>query len=207
LASANQFGHKGTHFAAKGETFAGRYVGRKWVLVADKAFRKLMFTFVPTNNRKRIIIMMEIGTKAPDVLGRDENGNEVRLSDFKGKKLVLYFYPKDLTSGCTTQACNLRDNYAELQKQGYAVVGVSINDEKSHKKFIEKHDLPFPLIADTEHKLVEEFGVWGEKSMYGRKYFGTFRTTFIINEEGVITRIMQPKEIKVKEHAEQILGK
>ncbi|RKW54655.1 MAG: peroxiredoxin, partial [Prevotella sp.] len=121
---------------------------------------------------------MEIGTKAPDVLGRDENGNEVRLSDFKGKKLVLYFYPKDLTSGCTTQACNLRDNYAELQKQGYAVVGVSINDEKSHKKFIEKNDLPFPLIADTEHKLVEEFGVWGEKSMYGRKYFGTFRTTF-----------------------------
>ena len=108
--------------------------------------------------------MMEIGTKAPDVLGRDENGNEVRLSDFKGKKLVLYFYPKDLTSGCTTQACNLRDNYAELQKQGYAVVGVSINDEKSHKKFIEKNDLPFPLIADTEHKLVEEFGVWGEKS-------------------------------------------
>ena len=109
--------------------------------------------------------MMEIGIKAPDVLGRDENGNEVRLSDFKGKKLVLYFYPKDLTSGCTTQACNLRDNYAELQKQGYAVVGVSINDEKSHKKFIEKNDLPFPLIADTEHKLVEEFGVWGEKSM------------------------------------------
>lgn len=150
--------------------------------------------------------MMEIGTKAPDVLGRDENGNEVRLSDFKGKKLVLYFYPKDLTSGCTTQACNLRDNYAELQKQGYAVVGVSINDEKSHKKFIEKNDLPFPLIADTEHKLVEEFGVWGEKSMYGRKYFGTFRTTFVINEEGVITRIMQPKEIKVKEHAQQILG-
>ena len=112
-----------------------------------------------------------------------------------------------MTSGCTDQACNLRDNYAELKKQGYAVVGVSVNDEKSHKKFIEKNDLPFPLIADTEHKLVEEFGVWGEKSMYGRKYFGTFRTTFVINEEGVITRIMQPKEIKVKEHAEQILGK
>ena len=151
--------------------------------------------------------MMEIGSKAPEVLGHDENGKEIRLSDFKGKKLVLYFHPKDLTSGCTTQACNLRDNYAELKKQGYAVVGVSVNDEKSHKKFIEKHDLPFPLIADTEQKLVEEFGVWGEKSMYGRKYFGTFRTTFIINEEGVITRIMLPKEIKVKEHAQQILGK
>lgn len=150
--------------------------------------------------------MMEIGSKAPEVLGLDENGNEVRLSQFKGKKLVLYFYPKDLTSGCTTQACNLRDNYEELKKQGYEVVGVSINDEKSHKKFIEKNNLPFPLIADVDQTLVQQFGVWGEKSMYGRKYFGTFRTTFIINEEGVITRIMQPKEIKVKEHAQQILG-
>ena len=149
--------------------------------------------------------MMEIGSKAPEVLGHDENGNEVRLSQFKGKKLVLYFYPKDLTSGCTTQACNLRDNYEELKKQGYEVVGVSIN-EKSHKKFIEKNNLPFPLIADVDQTLVQQFGVWGEKSMYGRKYFGTFRTTFIINEEGVITRIMQPKEIKVKEHAQQILG-
>ena len=142
--------------------------------------------------------MMEIGSKAPEVSGHDENG--------KGKKLVLYFYPKDLTSGCTTQACNLRDNYEELKKQGYEVVGVSINDEKSHKKFIEKNNLPFPLIADVDQTLVQQFGVWGEKSMYGRKYFGTFRTTFVINEEGVITRIMQPKEIKVKEHAQQILG-
>ena len=151
--------------------------------------------------------MMEIGTKAPDVLGHDENGNEVRLSDFKGKKLVLYFYPKDLTSGCTTQACNLKDGYSDLQSAGLEVIGVSVDDEKSHQKFITKYELPFPLIADTDKKLVEAFGVWGEKSMYGRKYFGTFRTTFIINEEGVITRIMQPKEIKVKEHAEQILGK
>ena len=145
--------------------------------------------------------MMEIGSKAPEVLGHDENGNEVRLSQFKGKKLVLYFYPKDLTSGCTTQACNLRDNYEELKKQGYEVVGVSINDEKSHKKFIEKNNLPFPLIADVDQTLVQQFGVWGEKSMYGRKYFGTFRTTFIINEEGVITRIMQPKEIKGNTHS------
>ena len=107
---------------------------------------------------KGTFIMMEIGSKAPEVLGHDENGNEIRLSQFKGQKLVLYFYPKDLTSGCTTQACNLRDNYAELKKQGYAVVGVSVNDEKSHKKFIEKNDLPFPLIADTDKKVVEEFG-------------------------------------------------
>ena len=148
---------------------------------------------------------MKVGDKAPERLGVDEKGKETRLSQFKGKKLVLYFYPKDMTSGCTDQACNLRDNYAELKKQGYAVVGVSINDEKSHRKFIEKNELPFPLIADTDKKLVEKFGVWGEKSMYGRKYFGIFRTTFIINEEGVIERILTPKEIKVKEHAAQIL--
>lgn len=148
---------------------------------------------------------MEIGDQAPAILGRDENGNEIRLSDFAGRKLVLYFYPKDNTSGCTTEACNLRDNYSELRKQGYAVVGVSVDDEKSHHKFIDKNQLPFPLIADTDKKLVEQFGVWGEKSMYGRKYFGTFRTTFIINEQGVIERIITPKQIKVKEHAAQIL--
>ncbi|WP_311442018.1 thioredoxin-dependent thiol peroxidase [Hoylesella enoeca] len=148
---------------------------------------------------------MEIGDQAPAILGRDENGNEIRLSDFAGRKLVLYFYPKDNTSGCTTEACNLRDNYSELRKQGYAVVGVSVDDEKSHHKFIDKNQLPFPLIADTDKKLVEQFGVWGEKSMYGRKYFGTFRTTFIINEQGVIERIITPKQIKVKEHATQIL--
>ncbi|MGP1480645.1 MAG: thioredoxin-dependent thiol peroxidase [Hoylesella enoeca] len=148
---------------------------------------------------------MEIGDQAPAILGRDENGNEIRLADFAGQKLVLYFYPKDNTSGCTTEACNLRDNYSELRKQGYAVVGVSVDDEKSHHKFIDKNQLPFPLIADTDKKLVEQFGVWGEKSMYGRKYFGTFRTTFIINEQGVIERIITPKQIKVKEHAAQIL--
>ena len=148
---------------------------------------------------------MEIGDQAPAILGRDENGNEIRLSDFAGRKLVLYFYPKDNTSGCTTEACNLRDNYSELRKQGYAVVGVSVDDEKSHHKFIDKNQLPFPLIADTDKKLVEQFGVWGEKSMYGRKNFGTFRTTFIIDEQGIIERIITPKQIKVKEHAAQIL--
>ena len=106
-----------------------------------------------------------------------------------------------MTSGCTAQACNLRDNYAELRAHGYEVIGVSVNDAKSHQKFIEKNELPFTLIADTDKKLVEQFGVWGEKSMYGRKYMGTFRTTFIINEEGVIERIISPKEVKTKEHA------
>ena len=150
---------------------------------------------------------MNIGDKAPEFLGLNEKGEEIRLSNYKGRKIVLYFYPKDMTSGCTAQACNLRDNYEELRKQGYEVIGVSINDQKSHQKFIEKNSLPFTLIADTEQKLVQEFGVWGEKSMYGRKYMGTFRTTFIINEEGIIERIILPKEIKTKDHAAQILKK
>lgn len=148
---------------------------------------------------------MNIGDKAPEFLGLNEKGEEIRLSNYKGRKIVLYFYPKDMTSGCTAQACNLRDNYEELRKQGYEVIGVSINDQKSHQKFIEKNSLPFTLIADTEQKLVQEFGVWGEKSMYGRKYMGTFRTTFIINEEGIIERIILPKEIKTKDHAAQIM--
>ncbi len=148
---------------------------------------------------------MNIGDKAPEILGTNEKGEEIRLSAYKGKKVVLYFYPKDNTPGCTAEACNLRDNYDSLQEAGYAVIGVSVDSEKSHQKFIEKNALPFPLIADTDKKLVEQFGVWGEKSMCGRKYMGTFRTTFIINEEGVIERVITPKEIKTKEHASQIL--
>jgi peroxiredoxin Q/BCP len=148
---------------------------------------------------------MNIGDKAPEILGRDQNGKEIKLSDFAGRKLVLYFYPKDSTSGCTAEACSLRDNYAELRRQGYEVVGVSIQDEASHQKFIEKNQLPFSLIADTDKTLVQQMGVWGEKSMYGRKYFGTLRTTFIIDENGIIERVFQPKEIKTKVHAEQIL--
>lgn len=151
--------------------------------------------------------MIEIGDKVPDFLGTDENGNEIRTRDFAGKKLVLYFYPKDSTPGCTQEACNLRDNYERMLAKGYAVVGVSVQDEKSHKRFIEKNNLPFPLIADTEMVLNNAFGVWGEKSMCGRKYMGTFRTTFVINEEGIVEQIFKPKEIKVKNHAEQILGK
>ena len=148
---------------------------------------------------------MNIGDKAPEILGLNENGEEIRLSHYQGKKIVLYFYPKDSTSGCTAQACNLRDNYAELRQAGYEVIGVSVDDAKSHQKFIAKNELPFTLIADTDKKLVELFGVWGEKSMYGRKYMGTFRTTFIINEEGIIERIILPKQVKTKEHSKQIL--
>lgn len=149
---------------------------------------------------------MNVGDKAPEILGKDENGREIKLSDFAGKKLVLYFYPKDMTPGCTTEACNLRDNYGALRKQGYEVVGVSVDDAQKHQKFIAKYELPFSLIADTDQTLMQQMGVWGEKNMYGRKYMGTFRTTFIINEEGVIERIITPKEIKVKDHANQILG-
>ena len=148
---------------------------------------------------------MNVGDKAPEILGINEKGEEIRLSNYKGKKLVLYFYPKDSTSGCTAQACNLRDNYDALLQAGYEVVGVSVDSEKSHQKFIEKNSLPFTLIADTDKKLVEQFGVWGEKSMYGRKYMGTFRTTFIINEEGIVERIIGPKDVKTKDHAAQIL--
>ena len=148
---------------------------------------------------------MKIGDMAPELLGRDENGNELRLSDFKGRRLVLYFYPKDSTPGCTSEACNLRDNYQRLLERGYAVVGVSVQDAKSHQRFIEKYQLPFPLIADTDHTLVEAFDVWGEKKMAGRTYMGTLRTTFVIDDEGRIAEIYGPKQIKVKEHAEQIL--
>ena len=150
--------------------------------------------------------MMNIGDKVPDQLGTDQNDNEVRRSDYPGKTIALYFYPKDMTSGCTAQACNLRDNYQSLIAAGYQVIGVSVNDSASHRKFIEKNSLPLPLIADTDHKLAEEFGVWGEKSMYGRKYMGTFRTTFIISPEGVVERIITPKEVKTKDHAAQILN-
>ena len=146
---------------------------------------------------------MEVGTKAPDFLGLDENGNEIHVSDFKGKKLVLYFYPKDSTPGCTQEACNLRDNYERFLAKGYAVVGVSVQDAKSHLKFKAKNNLPFPLIADTT--LLQQLGAWGEKTMCGRKCMGTLRTTWLLNEQGEVEKIFTPKEIKTKIHAEQIL--
>ncbi len=145
------------------------------------------------------------GDKAPEILGVDQSGNEIRLSDFAGRKVVLYFYPKDNTPGCTAEACNLRDNYEALQAAGYAVVGVSKDSEASHRKFIEKQSLPFPLIADTSIELNEVFGVWREKKMAGRTYMGTVRTTFIIDENGVITDVIE--KVDTKNHAAQILKK
>lgn len=150
---------------------------------------------------------LTIGDKAPEILGTDQNGNEIKLSDFNGKKLALYFYPKDSTSGCTAQACSLRDGYEQLRAAGYEVVGVSKDSAKSHQGFITKQELPFNLIADTDTTLNQTFGVWQEKSMYGRKYMGTARTTFIINEKGIIERIIDSKEVNTKNHANQILNK
>lgn len=142
------------------------------------------------------------GKKAPAFSAIDQDGEKIKLADFKGKKLALYFYPKDNTSTCTVQACNLRDGFKMLEKQGIVVVGVSPDDEKSHLKFIAKHELPFRIIADTDKKLVEKFGVWGEKQLYGNKYMGVFRTTFLIDENGVVVKIISKP--KVKEHAAEI---
>lgn len=142
----------------------------------------------------------------PEVLGVDQDGKEWTLAELSGKKLVLYIYPRDSTPGCTTEACNLRDNYERFLSEGYAVIGVSTQDAKSHKRFIEKNSLSFPLICDTEKRLVEALGVYGEKKMYGKTVMGVFRTTFLADEHGVVTRVIGPKEIKVKEHASQILG-
>lgn len=149
---------------------------------------------------------MNIGQRLPEVLGTDQDGKEWTTSQLSGKKVVLYIYPRDSTPGCTNEACNLRDNYRRFLDEGYVVIGVSTQDAKSHKKFIGKYDLPFPLICDTERRLVTELGVYGEKKMYGKTTMGVFRTTFIADESGTITRIIGPKEIKVKEHAAQILG-
>jgi len=146
-----------------------------------------------------------VGDKAPQILGVNQDGKEIKLSDYSAKKIVLYFYPKDSTPGCTAQACSLRDNYEALQKAGYVVLGVSADSEKSHQKFIEKQQLPFDLIADTDTKLSAIFGTWGEKSMYGRQYMGMFRTTFIIDENGVVEKIISPKEVNTKTHAQQII--
>ena len=147
-----------------------------------------------------------IGDRVPDLLGTDQEGKEVRMSDYQGKKVALYFYPKDNTSGCTAEACSLRDGYEALQAKGYEIIGVSKDSAKSHQGFIQKQNLPFRLIADTETTLQHTFGVWAEKKLYGRTYMGKLRTTFIIDEQGVVTHIFGPKEVKTKEHAQQILS-
>ncbi|MBR4963234.1 MAG: thioredoxin-dependent thiol peroxidase [Muribaculaceae bacterium] len=148
---------------------------------------------------------MNVGDKAPDFLGLDQEGNEVRLSNYSGKKVALYFYPKDNTSGCTAEACSLRDGYSQLLSAGYQVIGVSKDSAKSHQDFIAKHSLPFPLIADTDTQLQQQFGVWAEKKLYGRTYMGTLRQTFIIDADtAVVERVIE--KVKTSDSANQILS-
>ena len=146
---------------------------------------------------------LQAGDKAPNFEGIDQDSNPIKLSDFAGKKLALYFYPKDNTPGCTAQACNLKDNYDALLKAGYAIVGISSDSAKKHQNFIDKFALPFPLIADEDKTIHEQFGTWVEKSMYGKTYMGTARSTFIIDENGVIEEVIS--KVKTKDHTTQIL--
>lgn len=149
------------------------------------------------------MITLQVGDKAPDFKVNNELGKEMSLADFSAKKLVLYFYPKDSTPGCTVESCNLRDHYEELKKKGFEVLGVSADDEASHQKFIAKHQLPFRLLADTEKEVLNAYGVWGPKKFMGRTFDGIHRTTFVINEQGKIERVFT--KVKTKTHTEQIL--
>lgn len=146
---------------------------------------------------------LQVGQKAPAFTGTDQDGNKISLADFRGQKLVLFFYPEDDTPTCTVQACNLRDNYSLLKKNGYQVIGISPDDLKSHQKFRAKFELPFTLIADPDRKIIEKYGVWGHKKLYGHEYMGLHRTTFVIDEKGLISKIfLRPRN---KAHAEEIL--
>ena len=145
---------------------------------------------------------LEIGQKAPAMTAKNQNGESISLSDFIGTKVILYFYPKDNTPGCTTEACNFRDNYQSLKKDGFEIIGVSIDGEASHQKFINKHELPFQLLVDEDQKIVNDYGVWVEKNMYGKKYMGTARTTFVIDEQGNIAHII--KKVDNKNASQQI---
>lgn len=147
---------------------------------------------------------MNIGDKIPEILGTDQNGREIKASDYAGKCLIIYFYPKDNTPGCTAEACNLAANEKELLRLGYSVIGVSKDSAESHRKFIDKYSLPFPLIADTDHRLCEEFGVWQKKKMAGREYMGIVRTTFVVDGTGTITDVI--RKVKTKEAAEQLFA-
>ena len=146
---------------------------------------------------------LNIGDKAPEINSVDQNGNQISLDQYKGKKLVLYFYPKDMTPGCTAQSCNLSDNYTLLQKNGYDVIGVSCDSIKRHQKFIEKHSLPFNLVSDEDQKVVKDYGVWQLKKFMGREYMGIVRTTFLIDEKGVIQDIIE--KVNTKDHTSQIV--
>jgi thioredoxin-dependent peroxiredoxin len=152
----------------------------------------------------RIMSKLQKGDKAPAINAVDQHGKKITLAQFRGKKVILYFYPKDSTPGCTAEACDLRDHDAELQKQGYQVIGVSADNDKSHIKFAEKYSLPFPLIPDTDKKIINDYGVWGPKTFMGRKFDGILRTTFIIDEKGVIEEVIE--KVDTKNHTEQILG-
>ena len=146
---------------------------------------------------------LKIGDQAPDFSVKDQSGNEIKLSDYAGKRVVIYFYPKDNTPGCTAQACNIRDNYSDLEKEGIVILGVSADSEASHQKFIDKFDLPFALLADIDKKMLNDYGVWGEKKFMGRVYDGIHRTTFIIDESHVIVGIIEKP--KTKDHSREIL--
>jgi thioredoxin-dependent peroxiredoxin len=173
-------------------------VQKTWWATAPSA--NIIFT---GNQQLYIVNILTEGTKAPAFTGKDQNGKSVKLSDFKGQKVVLYFYPEDMTPTCTDQACNLRDNFAALQKAGITVLGVSPDEVEKHKKFEAKHQLPFTLLADPAHAIIDKYGVWGEKQLYGRKYMGLHRTTFLIDEKGMIRKVfLKPKS---KQHTEEIL--
>lgn len=163
----------------------------------------LLFAFYFSVTFAPMATHLQVGDKAPLFTGKDESGNNLSLKDLKGKKVVLYFYPEDDTPTCTVQACNLRDNYATLQKEGYTIIGISPDDAASHQKFKQKFELPFTLIADAQHAIINQYGVWGEKNLYGRKYMGLHRTTFVIDENGIIKKILKKPRSKV--HAEEIL--
>lgn len=150
------------------------------------------------------MVILKEGIKAPPFEGLDQNGQIIKSIDYAGKKVILYFYPKDNTPGCTAEACNLRDNYNKLIEKGYKVIGVSMDSEKSHKKFADRYSLPFPLIADTSGKISNDYGVYKEKKLYGKSFLGIVRTTFIINENGIIEKIIS--KVETNNHAEQIFG-
>jgi peroxiredoxin Q/BCP len=175
-------------------------VNNKWIIFFNKQFKLRNFT---TNNKIiKLMTHLKEGQNAPAFEGIDQDNNRIKLSDFYGKKVILYFYPKDNTPGCTNEACNLRDNYKDLLNKGYNVLGVSPDNEKTHKGFALKHSLPFPLIADPEKKILTSYGVWGEKKMYGKSVTGVLRTTFLIDENGIIEKIIS--KVDTANHTEQI---
>lgn len=177
------------------------FVNNNYPNCFNKQFKLRNFT---TNNKiNKYMSPLQEGQSAPWFEGIDQSGKTIKLSDYSGKKIVLYFYPKDDTSGCTAEACNLRDNYETLIKEGFIVIGVSPDDEKSHKGFAGKYSLPYPLIADISKKIINAYGVWGEKNMYGKKVTRVLRTTFIIDESGIIEKVIT--KVDTDEHARQIL--